>query len=191
MRAGVGRRATEDDLDLSEMVIPDGTTYEEALRQIQARMGEAPAMSLETRIENWFFPGFDKLADPSFIFQNYTFPMLCIWVVITFATPLFDKYVMGEEYEVDWSGKGGRFWAVLTGKVDLADAPMPKSDFELGNIADITAERQKEDGLLADASRLARRTGGIDEDAPGGLESEGKEEKTEGKADTKDEKVKA
>merc|ERR1712137_248314 len=48
------------------------------------------------------------------IFVYNVLPLIILAVLITFSTPFIDKYLLGEEYEIDWSGRSGRFWKILT-----------------------------------------------------------------------------
>jgi len=147
----VARPAEAD--DLPSVVLKPGMKVEEYL---QAAGYDAESLG---KSGDWIYdvvPKFDEIT-AGWIFFYFLGPAFIVFVISVLTTPLQDKYLFGEEYEVDWTGKSGRLYKLFFGGVDPLSIPEAKSEMEFGDLRELQKMRDEEDGLLADVMRAARK----------------------------------
>merc|ERR1719253_119337 len=100
--------------DVPECAKLVGTSVEACL---SAANGETEGIGAELPVLN-NLPVITELT-PQWILTSIVAPAFGVFLLSVFSTPITDKYIFGEEYEIDWSGKSGRLYKILTGQDEL------------------------------------------------------------------------
>jgi hypothetical protein len=162
--------------DVPECAKLMGTSVEACLsaaNQEQEAIGaELPVLNMLPEIQN---------LTPGWIFVSIIVPAFGVFLVSMFSTPITDKDLMGEEYEIDWSGKSGRLYKILNGEeVDSGYSQFPDGDNRVGDdempeapLDAFTMLRDPSlDAKVADAEGMAAKDGppqsGMSGSRPGG-----------------------
>mmetsp|Transcript_1696 Transcript_1696/g.2956 ORF Transcript_1696/g.2956 Transcript_1696/m.2956 type:complete len:238 (-) Transcript_1696:124-837(-) len=93
--------------------------------------------------------------DLNFFIYVVFLPSIPLFLVTLALVPVVEKYVFGREYEIDWSGKSGRFYKLLTAE-DPLKVPDVEDDLKFyeGSYEDLKKMRDEETGLIGAMNQM-------------------------------------
>mmetsp|Transcript_17572 Transcript_17572/g.40658 ORF Transcript_17572/g.40658 Transcript_17572/m.40658 type:complete len:235 (+) Transcript_17572:96-800(+) len=93
--------------------------------------------------------------DLNFFIYTVFLPSIPLFLVTLALVPVVEKYVFGREYDIDWSGKSGRLYKLLTAE-DPLKVPDVEDDLKFyeGSYEDLKKMRDQETGVIGAMNQM-------------------------------------